>query len=750
MNFGYLFDVGAAGGAIEMAADILTAISFLSIFLALTLVVAKREAVKYRRTLFILAFFVLLAGLGRILSLTSFSRLQAGWNLISAALSVVTAIIVVFNLPRYLRMPKIAEELRGQAGFLEEQQALLQAIQDSVSEGILLLGESGEIRAFNAAALRILWGGESQQPKLLPEAKDRAIRALAQGSVQGSSGQDVIRWENRLIERFHTEIPSYGKLYVFRDITMRRQLEEQRLRLERVITSMKEGFAIVAFDNMRILSTNPAMEQMLGYEKNELAGRKFSEIHAGDENERQATVETLSAAVLRDGFWEGELRNRRKDGSELFAHTTVSLVREGESQYFSYIQVDITDQKRLRDEKERLQGKLMETQRLESLARMAEGVGHEFNNLLTGIMGNTGLVLDALRTRDPIAMMLEDVMRASERAAVVSRQLLAFSGKAGRVVVHPLDLSELVEELGGLAQASISKKVQFRLELGEGLPMVEADTMQLRQVALNLIANGAEAIGEASGTVLVSTGLTELDAAAAHAALGSDTVAPGSYVYFEVRDDGAGMDEETRSHIFDPFFTTKAAGRGLGLAAVLGIVRAHHGAIQVSSAPGKGSSFRVLLPAAGARVPLVPALAAPEPSGGRATILVVEDEPIVRRTTLAALAQYGFDVRAAENGAIAVEMFEQMADQISIVLLDVVMPVMGGEEALGHIKRIRPDVPVLICSGHNEVETVERFNDADVDGIVKKPYTARRLVEQLRAVLERRYGAVKQSAGPGR
>ncbi len=340
---------------------------------------------------------------------------------------------------------------------------------------------------------------------------------------------------------------------------------------------------------------------MLGYERGELAGKSFSEIHAGNEEERRETVESLAKIVSRDGFWEGELRNCRKDGSELFVHTTVSLVREGESQYFSCIQVDITDQKRLREEKERLQSKLVESQRLESLGRMAEGVGHEFNNLLTGIMGNTGLALDALPANHPIAAMLEDVMRASERAAGVSRQLLAFSGKAA--IVHPLDLSELVEELTGLAQASISKKVRFRAELTRDLPMVAADTAQLRQVALNLIANGAEAIGEGSGAVSVSTGTVDLDADAAHDVLGAGLVPPGRYVYMAVHDDGCGMDEETRLHIFDPFFTTKTSGRGLGLAAVLGIVKAHHAAIQVTSSPGVGSSFRVLLPAAGARAP---------------------------------------------------------------------------------------------------------------------------------------------------
>jgi PAS domain S-box-containing protein len=698
---------------------------------ALVLLAARRDAARTRGALLLVALFFLFAGGDKIFEVSGMLPFRGWWNFLTAVLSIAAAGVIIAYLPRFLRMPEIAEELRGQAGFLEEQQSLLQAIQDSVSDGIMLINQEGQIKAFNAAALRILWGLGEQRSKPLPEMREAAIRALAQ-----QTDQEVVRWDGRLIERFVTNVEGYGKLYVFRDITSRRQLEEQRLRLERVITSMKEGFAIVSFDTRTIVSTNPAMEEMLGYEGGELAGRPFSEIQAGDERQRNEAVDRIVESVAREGFWEGETRNRRKDGAELILHTTVSLVREGESQYFSCIQVDITDQKRLREEKEHLQVKLMEAQRLESLGRLAEGVGHEFNNLLTGIMGNTGLALDMTRPGDPVAGMLEDVMRASERAAAVSRQLLAFSGRTAKFVVNALDLSELIEELAGLAQASISKKVQLRLRVERGIPLVEGDATQLRQVALNLIVNAAEASGNAGGAVTVSTGVEQITALPPREPPAAGAVAPGRYVFLEVRDEGCGMSEETRAHIFDPFFTTKAAGRGLGLAAVTGIVRAHRGTIHVESAPGKGSAFRVLFPAAEARAPRGASSAA-GPARGKGTILVVEDEPIVRRTTLAALTQYGFDVRTAENGQIAVEMFQEMADEISLVLLDVVMPVMGGEEALTQIKAIRPEVPVVICSGHNEVETVERFNRSDVAGIIKKPYTARQLVDQLKAALER-------------
>jgi len=725
-------DFGLNWLTIAAVSGVLTAISFFAIFLAIAIVALRRESVKHRTSLAIFGLFILFAAFNQVLGLTGAPQLQSWWNVTTSILSLLAAIVTIINLPQLLRMPKIAKELRGQAGFLEEQQALLQAIQDSVSDGIMLIDEDGQIKAFNAAALRILWGRNEHQSKPLPEMKELAIRAL----VQGQSDQEVVLWEGRLIERFTTNVPGYGKLYVFRDITLRRNLESERLRLERVIASMKEGFAIVSVDTMRIVSTNPAMEQMLGFEKNELVGREFSEIQAGSEEERRHAVETISSIVSRDGFWEGETLNRRKDGAELLAHTTVSLTREGESQYFSFIQVDVTEQNRLRDEKEHLRIKLVEAQRLESVGRLAEGVGHEFNNLLTSIMGNAGMALDLAPPGDPLRGMLEDIIRASERAGAVSRQLLAFSGKSGPFSAHPVDLSGLIEDLAGLAQASISKKVQFQMNLNREIPLVQGDATQIRQVALNLIANGAEAIGEAGGTVKLTTGVEEITAASTRKMVGSERIAPGRYVYLEIEDDGCGM-EETSPHIFDPFVSTKSPGRGLGLAAVLGIVRAHGGGIAVDTAPGKGSTFRVLFPAAGTK-PLTAVSTEVDRSRGQGTILVVEDEPIVRRTTLAVLSQYGFDVRAAENGQIAVEMFREMAGQISLVLLDVVMPVMGGEETLAQIKQIRPDVPIVICTGHNSVESIERFSHPDVDGIVKKPYTARQLVDTLRTVLDRR------------
>jgi signal transduction histidine kinase len=274
---------------------------------------------------------------------------------------------------------------------------------------------------------------------------------------------------------------------------------------------------------------------------------------------------------------------------------------------------DITDRRRF-------ERHLQHTQKLESLGLLAGGIAHDFNNLLTGIMGNASLGLTELPDSAPIRRNLREIVSASERAADLTRQLLAYAGK-GRFVLERIDLSQLVREIEPLIRTSIPKMVDIQLDLGAGLPSVEADPGQIQQLVMNLIINGAEAIGEANpGAVVIRTETRDLDAEEIRREFPNDPLSPGSYVGLEVRDTGSGMDEATRNKIFDPFFTTKFQGRGLGLAAVSGIVRAQKGAIRVYSSPGRGSSFQVLFPAVAAkpakRGPRKPA--APGPIGARA------------------------------------------------------------------------------------------------------------------------------------
>ena len=382
-------------------------------------------------------------------------------------------------------------------------------------------------------------------------------------------------------------------------------------------------------------------------------------------------------------------------------------------------------------ERKRNEEKLLQTQKLESLGVLAGGVAHDFNNLLTGIMGNASLAMDLLLPSDRrLAPILADVIAASESAADLTRQLLAYAGK-GRFVIEPIQLSAIVKSVSHMVQSSIPPHVDLQLNCDPSLPSMEADKTQIHQIVMNLIINAAEAIpSERSGKVVVTTSSIDLSQP-------SGSLSPGRYVQIEVADDGIGMDEDTQARIFDPFFTTKFMGRGLGLAAALGIVNGHKGSLTVTSAPGRGSTFRAVFPASERAEAHHPA-PNPEKShisqAGR-TILVIDDEPTVRRIAKAALERHGYQIVAAENGAEGIEVFRVMKGRISAVLLDLTMPGMNGDEVLKHLRAIRNDVKVVLSSGYNESEVVRLFAENPLSGFIQKPYTSSSLSKKIDDVL---------------
>jgi CheY-like chemotaxis protein len=383
-----------------------------------------------------------------------------------------------------------------------------------------------------------------------------------------------------------------------------------------------------------------------------------------------------------------------------------------------------------RRERRQLEEQLRQAQKLESLGLLAGGVAHDFNNLLTGILGNASLVLEILSPPEPERSMLEDVVRASERAAELTRQLLAYAGK-GKFVVHPVHMSEIVREISQLVRSSIPRQVELRMDLPAELPLVEADPSQMQQLVMNLVINAAEAIGDRVGLVEVTTSVLR------------PADGKGVLVCLRVHDTGCGMDESTKSQIFDPFYTTKFTGRGLGLAAVQGIVRSHNGSIEVKSRPGQGSTFEVLLPAMERYAGLWHAPAPPKsPSAlaGGGVVLVVDDEEIVRRTATATLQRYGYSVVEAENGREAVALFEKMKDIVELVLLDLTMPVMSGEEAYRQMKAMRPTLPVIVSSGYDEVEAARRFGAEGLTDFIQKPYVSQHLADKVKSVIRSHAG----------
>jgi len=385
---------------------------------------------------------------------------------------------------------------------------------------------------------------------------------------------------------------------------------------------------------------------------------------------------------------------------------------------------DITDQRRV-------ERATRDAQRLESLGVLAGGLAHDFNNLLTGILGNASLALHLLPPDSAdVAEMLQDVVRSSERAAALTRQILAYAGK-GRLRSERIDVCSLLRDMTSTIESTVPSVVSVEFELEESCAAIAADPIQIRELILNLVANGVEAIGGAPGVITVSARNFELGPSDLEGEFTGFELAAGTYVRLTVADSGSGMDRRTQSRIFDPFFTTKFLGRGLGLAASLGIVRGHRGAISVHSVPGAGSTFSVLLPAeTGAAEPETREPCPP----GSGTVLVVDDEPSVRRVAAGMLAQQGYEVMEAATGSEAVGHL-RTTPAIRAVLLDLSMPGMSGEETAHELRQVVPELPIIIMSGHGDMDAMARFAPGEVAGFVSKPFTPEGLAERVAEVL---------------
>ena len=386
------------------------------------------------------------------------------------------------------------------------------------------------------------------------------------------------------------------------------------------------------------------------------------------------------------------------------------------------------------EEQKSAQLALLQTQKLESIGLLAGGIAHDFNNLLVGIMGGASFALETISPSNPAYPMLQNVVDASEQAAHLTRQMLAYAGK-GKFLIEPIDLSHMALQTTRLVNASIPKSVHLKLELGEQLPRVEADSGQMQQVVMNLIINAAEAVGDQSGTVTVRTHSEVVPPSPARCGADGQVIAPGPYVILEVQDTGTGIDPSILGKIFDPFFTTKFTGRGLGLAAVSGITRSHHGALEVESVSGHGSTFRVLLPAVVTRSVKLNSKSPERAVRGRETVLVIDDEAVVRGVAKAALTRSGYQPLIAETGEQALEHIRQNP-LISVVLLDMSMPGLSGRQLLEAVKKLRPSLPVVICSGYSADEVHRQFFGLEIADVLQKPFTSNQLNTQVRSVLD--------------
>ena len=386
-------------------------------------------------------------------------------------------------------------------------------------------------------------------------------------------------------------------------------------------------------------------------------------------------------------------------------------------------------------EAQRLETRVRESQRLESLAVLAGGIAHDFNNLLVGVLGNAEAAAAVLPRDSPAREPLAHVSKAAMRAADLSRQMLAYAGQ-GSFTIEPVELSKLVQEMVHLLRSLIPGNVKLELELARHLPFVEGDVTQLRQVVMNLITNAADACRDNGGTITIRTGAQRHESEDLLRTYGAD-LAPGFYLHLEVDDEGVGMDAQTRRHIFDPFFTTKRTGRGLGLAAALGIIRKLQGAIRVQSEPGRGTRFRILLPAR-ARRPRTRSAPLPvlkEGWRGEGTVLLVDDEALVRRAATRMLNSLGFTVAAVTNGAEAIEWVTDHPGEAAIVLLDMSMPGLSGADTFVRLKELEPSIRVIMSSGRQRKEVLATLHDQGIAAFLPKPYRLTDLRDLLRQVI---------------
>lgn len=526
-------------------------------------------------------------------------------------------------------------------------------------------------------------------------------------------------------------------------------LSESESRYRNLIERADDG-VILARDGKAVFG-NPALLRMLRLTPEEFEGHQFTEFLAP--GEREKVLDRHQRRLRGEDvprIYETAVIDRQERVIPVELQTSV-VIENGQPATLSIVR-DISERKRIEEERKLLERQIQQSQKLESLGILAGGIAHDFNNLLMGILGNAGLALMELPPESPVRRTLERLETAAIRAAELTNQLLAYSGR-GKFVVEPVNLNILIEEMVNLLQAAVPKNVVLRLDLAQGINLIEGDATQLRQVIMNLIINAAEAIGDRSGAITVATGMTLVDRSYLAGTYMDEDMPEGTYVFIEVSDTGCGMDEKTKARIFDPFFTTKFTGRGLGLAAVLGIVRGHMGTLKVYSEPGKGSTFKVLFPG------LEEAKKSSESSpaaGGEAQptgcILVVDDEETVRTVVKIALEKSGFRTSVACDGREALEIFRRNDGAFDLVLLDMTMPHMNGEETFREFRRIKPDVKVILSSGYNEMDAVNRFSGKGLAGFIQKPYRTVDLVAKVRRVVagERRDPGAPEDGPAGR
>jgi PAS domain S-box-containing protein len=637
---------------------------------------------------------------------------------------------------------------------LRESEARYRTLIEAAPDAILTVDRDGVVLSVNAEMARRLGGGSDQVVgrrfhDLMPA--DGADQRLAWVRQAFDTGMPVAArdrgrvpgYEDRWYEAIHAPIRDADGtvrqvLVVSRDVT-------ERVRAEEALRQSEERYALataagkVAVWDWRPEDgpplCSPALEEMLGYGPEEVFSdwQDWDRIRHPDDRERMREISrSISDGQVTEFAMEQRLLH--KDGMYHWIFSRGTAIRHPDGRIVRLLgtSTDTTEQKRAEEERRKIAERLQQASKLESLGLLAGGVAHDFSNLLTGLLGNIELARRQTDAASTVHTYLERAEQAATQAAGLADQMLAYAGR-GRVVIRTLDFAALVRDTGGLAAAQCPAQVQVVLAVPQELPAIRGDATQLRQVALNLVTNAAESLGEAGGVVTAQVGVVDVDRDyLAHSHV-DDNLPVGRYVSLRVSDTGPGMDAETLARIFDPFFTTKATGRGFGLASALAVARGHGGAMLVTSEPGSGTTFEVLLPAVeGAAEADGLDDCPPAPlAQGTGVVLVAEDEPLVLAVAAATLSEAGFTVLEAADGSEALRLFEENAAELCAVFLDLAMPKVDGLQVLREIRHRRPELPAIVTSAYVGDEAAARLQGGGPTVFVRKPYRTEQLVTRL-------------------
>ena len=518
------------------------------------------------------------------------------------------------------------------------------------------------------------------------------------------------------------------------DITESKLAEQKLLeseeRFKKMFSHHSAVMLLIEPESGKIIDANLAAERFYGYSHEELLSTDINHINTLTPElialERQAAInENRNHFIFQHRLSDGEIRTVEVYSTPITVNNSTLL--------FSIVQ-DITARKRAEAEKQELEQQFQHTQKLESLGVLSGGIAHDFNNILAIIIGYCGLIKMDYETAERYIPSIET---AAERAAGLCRQMLAYAGKA-QLAKSKVNMVSKVDEIVNMLKSTLPRNAVIRTDLSAEIPIIEGDASQLTQVAMNLIINASEAIGTEQGEVDVSLDRITILSGKSYEDYHGKPIPPGEYVCLEVTDNGCGMDEKTKWRIFEPFYTTKFPGRGLGMSAVLGIIKSHNGALQLFSQLGHGTTFKVYLP-----VPKKDSTedgdhqhVTSQPWQGSGTILLVEDEDQVRLIAKALLIKIGFTVLEAVNGKEALELYQKNATDITLVMTDMGMPIMDGYELFSELKKLNPALPIIVSSGYGDAEVGSRLGSDNIAGLISKPYNPDQLRDVLKKVVE--------------